>query len=153
MENNEIKALIDKYGLYVDWSGERVGARKASTKNISREQFVKECSPHKAEIIAYFKAEKKVKEELRAKQKATFNAIPGVPEVRQAREQRAKWLRELNWMIEEGNPVQGPDTGRAGFFGDPLPYGRLCAGGRRLCLHYSQRGALRYLERYLQRPL
>lgn len=103
MENSEIKALIDKYGLYLDFSGERVGSRKAGTKNISREQFVEECSPHKAEIIAYFKEEKKVKEELWARRKATFNAIPGVSEVRQAREERAKWLCELNYMIEEGN--------------------------------------------------
>lgn len=103
MDNKEIKALIDKYGLYVDWSGERVGARKAGTKNISREQFVEECSPHKAEIIAYFKAEQKASEELFARRKATFNAIPGVSEIRQVRKQRDDWMREFNRMIEDGN--------------------------------------------------
>lgn len=101
MDTTGIKALIEKYGLFQ--MGDKVGARKLNTKGISREQFVKECGPHKAEIIAYFESEKKAKEELWAKQKATFNAIPGVPEVRQARKQREEWLRELNRMIEEGN--------------------------------------------------
>lgn len=97
--NNEIKALIEKYSLVQN--GEKIGTYK--TKGIDKAAFMREVAPRKAEIIAYFEAEKKAAAELRAKRKETFESIPGVAELRKARYQAAEWKREFNRMMETGS--------------------------------------------------
>ncbi len=102
MTNEEIKALIDKYHLV------RRGENKVGTyhtKGIDRDIFIQEVGAHKAEILAYFEAEEKAAVELREKRRKTFESIPGVAELRQARSQRAEWQREFNRMMETGDGV------------------------------------------------
>lgn len=99
MENNEIKALIEKYHLVRQ--GDKVGTYQ--TKGIDKAAFTRDVGTHKAEIIAYFDAEEKAAADLRIKRKNTFEAIPGVLELRKARSQRAEWKREFNHMMETGS--------------------------------------------------
>lgn len=108
MTNEEVKALIDKYHLVR--RGDKVGTYH--TKGIDRDIFSQEVGAHKAEILAYFEAEEKAAAELREKRRTTFDAIPGVVKLRQARSQRAEWQREFNLMMETGSskmrPVEAP---------------------------------------------
>lgn len=99
MENEKIKAIIDKWHL--ERRGEMIGT--SQTKGIDKEAFMREVAPHKDEIKAYFMAQEKAASDLLAKKIATFEAIPGVAELRKARTQRAAWKREFNRMMETGS--------------------------------------------------
>lgn len=101
MENNEIKAIIDKYNLVR--IGDKVAAQR--TKGVDRDTFIREVGPHKAEILAYFAAQEKVAADLLAKRKATFEAIPGVKELRAARQQYSAAHRNLSRIVESGDSV------------------------------------------------
>lgn len=99
METDKIKAIIDKWHL--ELRGEMIGTSR--TKGIDKAAFMREVAPHKDEIKAYFKAQEKAASDLLAKKIATFEAIPGVAELRKARTQRAAWKREFNRMMETGS--------------------------------------------------
>lgn len=101
---NEIKALIEKYHL-IRKDG-RIGTYH--TDGINREEFAREVGAHKAQIIAYFDAQEMAAADLEAKREITFNAIPGVSELRKARAQRAEWKREFNRMMETGSSKMRP---------------------------------------------
>lgn len=99
MENDKIKAIIDKWHL--ERRGEMVGTSR--THGIDKAAFMREVGAYKTEILAYFKAQEKAAADLHAKQIATFEAIPGVSELRKARNQRAAWQREFDRMMETGS--------------------------------------------------
>lgn len=101
MENSEIKALIEKYNL-VRING-KIGTYQ--TRGIDRAAFQREVGPHKAEIYAYFDAQEKAAAELKAKRKATFEAIPGVKEIREARLQYGEARRKFNQVVESGSSI------------------------------------------------
>lgn len=110
LEHSEIKALVEKYNLVL--CGDKV--RTYQTKGIDPEKFRAEVGPRKEEIIQYLKAmeqekHKSLKAMEQEKHKSlerhlrTLDAIPGVQELRRAREQRAAWQRAFDEMMETGS--------------------------------------------------
>lgn len=118
---NEIKALIEKYQLVK--MGDKVGTY--NTKGVDKAAFVREVAPRKAEILAYFEAEAKEKEMVRRKKEETFNAIPGVLQIKKARSQRAEWIREFNRAMESEadamRPVDAPNPQQLKELEDQFP--------------------------------
>ncbi len=100
MKNNEIKSLIDKYQLVMRNDG-KIG----TYAKVNKADFMRDVPPHKAEIIAYFKAEQQAIEDKCAREAANFNAIPGVLEIAEARRQGAEWRAAFNRMMETGSSV------------------------------------------------
>lgn len=100
MTNQEIQALVDKYHLVQ--RGEQIGTYDRS---VTREMLVADVAPHKAEIIRFLAEQRAAEEELRRKRQETFDAIPGVRELRTAREQFAAWKNALNRMMDTGDCV------------------------------------------------
>lgn len=99
METNKIKEIIDKYQLVR--KGDKVGTYK--TKGINKAEFAREVGENKSDILAYFDAQEKEEADRLAARYATFEAIPGVAELRKARTQRAEWQRAFNRMMETGS--------------------------------------------------
>lgn len=100
MTNQEIQALIDKYHLVQ--LGDKIGTYDRS---VTREMLVADVAPHKVEIIRYLAAQREAKVALSHKRQETFDAIPGVRELRTAREQFAAWKKALNRMMDTGDCV------------------------------------------------
>lgn len=96
---DEIKALIDKYHLFRQ--GDKVGTYQ--TKGINKAEFMREVGERKAEILAYFDAQEKAAKEKREREEATFESIPGVKELREARHQYGEWMVAFNRMMETGS--------------------------------------------------
>lgn len=107
MNKEEIKAIIDKYDLVR--RGDKVGTYK---RGVDQEQFLREVAQNKAEILQYILDEEKAAAEAKAKRKETFEAIPGVKEIRDARIKRSRWRSAFNRMMESGDgrmePVSAP---------------------------------------------
>ncbi len=99
MVKTEIEALIKKYQLVIH--NGKLGT--FATKSINKADFMRDVPPHKDEIIAYFEAEKKAKQEKRDREQANFDAIPGVREISEARSQQASWQAAFNRMMETGS--------------------------------------------------
>lgn len=103
MTNAEIGAMIRKYDLVR--KGDKVGTYK---RGIDPDALRAEVAPHKAEILAYMEAQEAEAAARVARRHETFDAIPGVREIRAAREDNAKWRKEFNHMMDTGSSVMRP---------------------------------------------
>lgn len=99
MDTTAIKALIDKYSIIQ--VGDKIGTR--TTKGLDRDAFQAEVKPHKAEIIQYFAMQRQATQAKADAEQATFDAIPGVAELRKARTQAAQWQAAFARMMETGD--------------------------------------------------
>ncbi len=97
MNNDEIKALIEKYRLIIQ------DGKLGTYAKVNKADFMRDIPPHKAEIIEYIETEKKAAQEKREREEAIFNAIPGVMELREARRQQAAWKAAFNEMMDTGS--------------------------------------------------
>lgn len=100
MINIEIESIIKKYDLVR--RGDKIGTYKMG---VNPAEFRAEVAPRKDEILNYMKAKEQEKADRLARRAATFDAIPGVEEIRDARKTRALWKQELNRMMETGDSV------------------------------------------------
>ena len=105
MNREEIQALIEKYKLFV--KDGNVGTWR--TGDVDRETFVAEVGPHKAEIIEFFDEQKRAILERRERQHANLYAIPGVPELREARRKDSARHDALTRMVDSGSGIM-PDV-------------------------------------------
>ena len=103
MTNTEIETLIRKYELVRD--GDKLGAYK---RGINATAFQAEVGPHKDEIMAYMAAKEAERADRTARRRDTFESIPGVQELRAAREDNARWREEFNHMMDTGSSVMRP---------------------------------------------
>lgn len=111
MEKKEIAAMIRKYNIVDNFDG-RI---RILNQHAVNEQIYKEIVAAKPEILAYLAEQR---EKIRAENKRkedNFNAIPGVPELREARRQMAEYRRKFNQAFERGDglypmPPQIDDT-------------------------------------------
>lgn len=99
MENDKIKAIIDKWHL--ERRGEMVGTSR--THGIDKAAFMREVGAYKIEILDYFKAQEKAAADMRTKREAAFNAIPGVVALRKGRRQFADWQDAIERMVASGD--------------------------------------------------
>lgn len=101
MTNQEIEAIIAKYSL-VKVGDKLRGAVKSKNDEKS---FFAEVTPHKEEIKKYLDDKAAAFSAQLEKRLNTFNSIPGVRELREAREQRAELRRQMNEMWETGSSI------------------------------------------------
>lgn len=97
MEKKEIAAMIRKYNIVDNFDG-RIRILNHHAVN---EQIYNEIVAAKPEILAYLAEQR---EQIRAENKRkedNFNAIPGVPELREARRQMAEYRRKFNQAFEQ----------------------------------------------------
>ncbi len=98
MDTTAIKVLIDKYQLV------QVGDKlRTYSRGVDARTFAAEVSPHKTEIIQYLEAERQAAKVKANAERTTFDAIPGVVEIREARYKVAKWNAALSRMMETGS--------------------------------------------------
>lgn len=110
MTSEKMQNLIDTYALFVTIKGQLATKKKVDTKRLRAE-----VGPHKEEIIAYIRAQKKAEYDAamsKANQRtATFEAIPGVAEIREARRRLSEQDAALTRMVESGSStMQGIDA-------------------------------------------
>ena len=101
MNEQEIKNLIAKYNLVR--RGDKVGTY--NTRGIDVEEFRREVGAHKDEIIAYFDAQEEAARQEAARKRLTFESIPGVQEVRKARNEWSMYLSEFNRVMDSGDSI------------------------------------------------
>ena len=98
MTTEEIKAMIEHYDMFR--SGENVGIRKNIPEAKKNIDAIRAAKP---ELIAYFKEEENRRAEEARRREETFEAIPGVKELRAIREQITANAIEMQRMLETGD--------------------------------------------------
>ena len=98
MDKNEIKAMVEQYNI-TDFRDGRI--RVGNAKNITAE-IKEKILAAKPEILAYFAQEREEAHKAYEKKMATFDSIPGVPELREIRQEWQQYNREFNAAFERG---------------------------------------------------
>lgn len=91
MDKNEIKAMVEQYNI-TDFRDGRI--RVGNAKNITAE-IKEKILAAKPEILAYFAQEREKVRKAYEKKMATFDSIPGVPELREIRQEWQQYNREF----------------------------------------------------------
>ncbi len=94
MTTNEIKAMIEKYGITIYKPGVLRLRTEPSTEDSAT------IKTFKPEIIAYIEAERKAAEEELKRKQRTFDAIPGVVELREANRAWDRWDQQFSRSME-----------------------------------------------------
>ena len=102
MTRDELKAAVDKYGLKLMHDDQIVATK---TQGVNPAEFRAEIGPHKQEFIEFLVFEERARREEFERREATFEAIPGVAELRVAYEQRGEWHRAFDRMMETGSSI------------------------------------------------
>jgi len=93
MEKEEIKKMINRYEIKYQDDGSLV----AYKRNLTEEE-INLLKSTKAEVVKYFEDEKKAT----AERHERFESIPGLCEIRKAREELAAWHDEFNYCMDMG---------------------------------------------------
>ena len=99
MNKNEIKAMIEQYNI-TDFRDGRI--RVGNAKNITA-KIKEKILAAKPEILAHFAQEREEARKAYEKKMATFDSIPGVPELREIRQEWQQYNREFNAAFERGD--------------------------------------------------
>lgn len=98
MERKEIESMIKKYGLKDPRNGKIM-----ITKNQKEAAVV--IPPVKTDILAYWAEEREAKKAEAERRQNTFDAIPGVRAVRDARAAWSKYKSEFDRVMHSGGSV------------------------------------------------
>lgn len=96
MTEADIIKMIDKYEIKDNRDG-RIRAYHVKT-----DEEKKQIGEHKAEILAYLKREEEKKKEEYLRKTSFFESIPGVKEIRKAREEWGDYQFEFQRAFERG---------------------------------------------------
>ena len=96
MTEADIIKMIDKYEIKDNRDG-RIRAYHVKT-----DEEKKQIGEHKAEILAYLKGEEEKKKEEYLRKTSFFESIPGVKEIRKAREEWGDYQFEFQRAFERG---------------------------------------------------
>lgn len=96
MTEADIIKMIDKYEIKDNRDG-RIRAYHVKT-----DEEKKQIGEHKAEILAYLKREQEKKKEEYLRKTSFFESIPGVKEIRKAREEWGDYQFEFQRAFERG---------------------------------------------------
>lgn len=96
MTEADIIKMIDKYEIKDNRDG-RIRAYHVKT-----DEQKKQIGEHKAEILAYLKREEEKKKEEYLRKTSFFESIPGVKEIRKAREEWGDYQFEFQRAFERG---------------------------------------------------
>lgn len=98
MTNQEIKAMIERYGMT------RAGDKIQMLRNLDEAKMNLEAiKAAKPEILAYWDAEAERLAAERHRKNEIFYAIPGVRELSDARKEWAEWNRAFNEAMDRGD--------------------------------------------------
>lgn len=95
MDKNEITCMIDRYDLYDPRDGRLLVRKPAKTQ-----QELDQIKAAKAEILAYFAAERAAFAAEMQRKADAFYAIPGVRELAEARAEWAEYCRKFNAAMD-----------------------------------------------------
>lgn len=96
MTEADIKKMIEKYEIKDNRDG------RICAYHVKTDDEKKNIGEHKAEILAYLKEEEKKKKEEYLKKTSFFESIPGVKEIRKAREEWGDYQFEFQRAFERG---------------------------------------------------
>ncbi|WP_419577308.1 hypothetical protein [Roseburia hominis] len=96
MTEENIRKMVEKYEIKDNRDG-RIRAYHVKT-----DEEKKQIGEHKAEILAYLKREEEKKEEEYLRKTSFFESIPGVKEIRKAREEWRDYQFEFQRAFERG---------------------------------------------------
>lgn len=96
MTEENIRKMVEKYEIKDNRDG-RIRAYHVKT-----DEEKKQIGEHKAEILAYLKREEEKKKEEHLRKTSFFESIPGVKEIRKAREEWRDYQFEFQRAFERG---------------------------------------------------
>lgn len=96
MTEENIRKMVEKYEIKDNRDG-RIRAYHVKT-----DEEKKQIGEHKAEILAYLKREEEKKKEEYLRKTSFFESIPGVKEIRKAREEWRDYQFEFQRAFERG---------------------------------------------------
>lgn len=96
MTEENIRKMVEKYEIKDNRDG-RIRAYHVKT-----DEEKKQIGEHKAEILAYLKREEEKKKEEYLRKNSFFESIPGVKEIRKAREEWRDYQFEFQRAFERG---------------------------------------------------
>ena len=96
MTEENIRKMVEKYEIRDNRDG------RICAYHVKTDEEKKQIGEHKAEILAYLKREEEKKKEEYLRKTSFFESIPGVKEIRKAREEWGDYQFEFQRAFERG---------------------------------------------------